>query len=81
MLTAQTLSTPITFEEHRKGDWISDMKSRNNRAKSSHSNNDRLRSALAPRLARYIRASNPTRSLRWALPRSSTNSDSLPGKR
>ena len=41
----RTLSTPLPFAEHRKGDWISDVKSNKSRRRSAHSKNDRLRSA------------------------------------
>lgn len=37
------LSTPRPFAEHRKGDWISDVKSNKSRRRSAHSKNDHLK--------------------------------------
>jgi hypothetical protein len=45
------------FAEHRKGDWISDMKSNKSGRGSARSKNDRLRSALLSPLVGYMRVS------------------------
>jgi hypothetical protein len=51
------LSTPATFEEHRKDDWIGDVKSNKSWRKSLHAKNDRLRSAPPSPLVGYMRVS------------------------
>jgi DNA invertase Pin-like site-specific DNA recombinase len=51
------LSTPLPFAEHRKGDWISYVKSNKSRRKSARSKNDRLRSASSSPLIGYMRVS------------------------
>jgi DNA invertase Pin-like site-specific DNA recombinase len=52
-----SLSTPPPFAEHRKGDWISDVKSNKSRHRSAHAKNDRLRSAPLSPLVGYMRVS------------------------
>lgn len=47
----------LPFAEHRKSDWISDVKSTKSRHKPAHSKNDRLRSARPSPLVGYMRVS------------------------
>jgi hypothetical protein len=51
------MSRTLPFAEHRKSDWISDVKSTKRRRKTACSKNDRLRSAPPSSLVGYMRVS------------------------